>query len=121
VISHIVLFNAKPNLSRADVQVFAQQLRATMVAAASVRRATVGRRIPISSDDRRDFGDATYEFAAIVEFDDKNGLTEYLKHPMHQDLGRLFWLHCASTVVLEVEAVDAKSPEVIPLLVNNQN
>ena len=48
-------------------------------------------------------GDTTYEFAAILEFDDQAGLVAYLNHPSHEALGRAFWEVCRSTVVVEVE------------------
>jgi hypothetical protein len=121
VIAHIVLFNPKPNLSTQDVQLFAQQLRLTVNSVTSVRRAMVGKRLAVQDGDHRNFGDATYEFAAVVEFDDPDGLSAYLAHPAHQELGRLFWLYCASTVVVEVRSVDAKSDEVFELLVSDPN
>jgi hypothetical protein len=121
MISHIVLFEPKPDLADSDVRDFAQHLKAAMTAVPSVRRAAVGRRIDIHSGNERNFGDATYTFSAVVEFDDSKGLIEYLQHPKHAELGRLFWLHCARTVVLEVESVDATTDEVIDLLVRRQN
>ena len=119
MISHIVLFEPKPDLSSSDVLGFAQQLRAAMTSVPSVRRAMVGRRVDVSPGHDRNFGDATYSFSAVVEFDDSKGLIDYLRHPQHAKLGRLFWLHCARTVVLEVEAVDATTDAVIDLLVTN--
>ena len=121
MISHIVLFEPKPDLSASDVRDFAQHLKAAMTAVPSVRRAVVGRKVEIHSGSGRNFGDATYSFSAVVEFDDSNGLIEYLQHPKHAELGRLFWLHCARTVVLEVESVDATTDEVIDLLVRSQS
>lgn len=120
MISHIVLFEPKADLSDSDVRDFAQHLKAAMASVSSVRRATVGRRVEIQIGNRN-FGDATYSFSAVVEFDDSKGLIEYLQHPLHVDLGRLFWQHCARTVVLEVESVDATTDEVIDLLVRRSN
>jgi hypothetical protein len=116
MISHIVLFEPKTGLSEADVRDFAQHLKAAMSSAPSVRRAMVGRRVDIDAGGGRKFGDATYTFSAVVEFDDSEGLIEYLQHPTHVELGRLFWLHCERTVVLEVESVDATTDKVIDLL-----
>jgi hypothetical protein len=119
MISHIVLFEPKPGLADSDVRDFAQHLKTAMSAVPTVRRAMVGRRVEIQIGNRN-FGDATYSFSAVVEFDDAKGLIEYLQHPAHADLGRLFWLHCARTVVLEVQSVDATTDEVIDLLVRRQ-
>ena len=120
MISHIVLFEPKAGLSESDVRDFAQHLKDAMSAVPTVRRAMVGRRVEIHIGNRN-FGDATYSFSAVVEFDDSKGLIEYLQHPKHAELGQLFWLHCARTVVLEVESVDATTDEVIELLVRRQN
>ena len=120
MISHIVLFEPKPDLSESDVRDFAQHLKDAMSAVPTVRRAMVGRRVEIHIGNRK-FGDATYSYSAVVEFADSKGLIDYLQHPKHVELGRLFWLHCARTVVLEVESVDATSDEVIELLVRRQN
>jgi len=121
VISHIVLFRPKDGLAADQYLLFAQQLRLTMAAVPSVRRASVGRRIAVDAGQARSFGDTAYQFSAVVEFDGIPELIDYLKHPLHQELGRLFWEYCAATVVLEVEGVDAKTDEVIDLLVRKQN
>ena len=120
MISHIVLFEPKPGLSDEDVRDFAQHLKDAMSSVPSVRRAMVGRRVEIQIGNRN-FGDTTYSFSAVVEFDDSKGLIEYLQHQKHAELGRLFWLHCARTVVMEVESVDATTDEVVDLLVRRQN
>ena len=120
MISHIVLFNPKDGLTDADVRLFAQQLHETMRAIPTVLRATVGRRVHIDSGETRIFGDVAYKYSAVVEFADPAGLLAYLTHPLHRELGRRFWESCASTVVIEVETADAKSTDVVDLLVMSQ-
>lgn len=112
MIAHIVLFQSKQDLSSADRRAFAQSFQAACRQIGSVRRAVLGKSLSIDAGYERIFGDKTYEYAAIMEFDDRHGLIEYLKHPLHDDLGRMFWLACESTVITEVELVDAKSPGV---------
>jgi len=121
VISHIVLFNPKDGLTADQYLLFAQQLRLTMSSVPSVRRATVGKTVAVDSGQTRSFGDTAYLFSAVVEFEGIPGLIEYLKHPLHQELGRLFWEYCAGTVVLEVECVDGKTSALVDLLVRDQN
>lgn len=120
MISHIVLFQPKADLSHGDILLFAQQLRRTMSGVPSVRSARIGRRVDVSSGEPRNFGDMAYEFAAVVDFEDRSGLVDYLRHPLHQALGELFWRYCGSTVITEVEMVDATSPQVTDLLVTSQ-
>ena len=61
-------------------------------------------------------GDKTYEFAAVLEFQDEAALTGYLQHPMHHELGRLFWENCERTVVSEVEYLDGHDPGLVSFL-----
>ena len=65
----------------------------------------------------RNFGDKTYRYAAVLEFQSKDDLVSYLKHPSHQALGRQFWEHCEATVIMEVEFAHASSPGAADLLV----
>ena len=60
----------------------------------------------------RSLGDQTYEYAAILEFDGTAELTEYLEHPTHRVLGKLFWDYCGSAVVMEAEFRDAISENI---------
>ena len=120
MISHIVLFNPKEDLSESSVRLFAQALHRTMGSVPTIVRATVGHRIAQDAGEARVFGDVTYKYAAVIEFEDRDGLATYLAHPLHRELGRLFWESCASTIVTEVETVDAKSAMVVDLLVMSQ-
>jgi hypothetical protein len=62
-----------------------------------------------------------YEYSAVVEFETRQGLIDYLNHPMHRELGRMFWEFCDATVVLEVESVDARTDAVVELLAKTPN
>jgi Stress responsive A/B Barrel Domain len=116
VISHIVLFNPKKDVSQAARKSFALQIRDVCRTIGSVRAARIGRAIAVNPGYGRSFGDKTYEFAAILDFDRQDDLITYLQHPLHDELGRLFWLYCESTVVVEVETRDAKSDAIVDLL-----
>jgi hypothetical protein len=61
-------------------------------------------------------GDQTYEFAAVLEFDDAAALEAYLEHPSHRVLGRLFWDNCASAIVMEAELRDALTEDLVSAL-----
>lgn len=121
VIAHIVLFKPKDDLTAERTRLFAQQLRRTMCEIGSVARAHVGKRVEIDSGWPREFGDTAYEYSAVIEFADESGLVQYLRNPLHLELGRLFWENCESTVVMEVRSVDAKSEAVVDLLVKAPN
>lgn len=111
-----MLFTPKPGLSAVESRSFAQSIIETLRQIGSLQRATVGRAVDIDAGYQRNFGDKTYEFAAVLEFKDRAGLLSYLNHPLHKELGALFWRHCDSTVIVEIEATDAKSDDAVELL-----
>jgi hypothetical protein len=115
VTAHIVLFQPKASVAAADRAGFATSLERACREIPSVRRASVGKAAAIDAGYSRSFGDS-YEYAAVFEFDDRDGLLQYLTHPTHQELGRLFWLVCDRTAIVEVDLVDAKSVSLGKLL-----
>ena len=114
--AHIVLFQPKASASDADRTAFSRQFERACREIPSVRRAIVGRAASIDAGYTRSFGDGQYEFAAVLEFDDRNGLIEYLQHPLHKELGKLFWLVCERTAIVEVDLWDAKSADLAGVL-----
>lgn len=116
MIVHLVLFNPKPAIPDDKRAKFVALLQETCRSIHSVKRAVIGRKTDIEAGYARVFGDKTYEFAAVVEFEDRSGLVEYLQHPLHQSLGAMFWELCESTIVVEFEAVDAVRSEVASVL-----
>ena len=117
MIAHIVLFTPKAGLDTEDMRSFAQAILRTCSDIPQVRRAIVGKRADIDAGYMRNFGDKTYRYAAVLEFQSKDDLVSYLKHPSHQALGRQFWEHCEATVIMEVEFAHASSPGAADLLV----
>lgn len=116
MIGHIVLFTPKASLSAAQRRSFAQSVLETCTAIPSVSRASIGRRIDVNAGYSRSFGDKTYEFAAVLEFSERQGLIAYLNDPRHHTLGRLFWECCEASIISEVESVDCNSPDALDKL-----
>ena len=115
------MFRAKPGLNHEQRKSFALKIQETCRTVSTVRRALVGRTLDINAGYSRSLGDNTYEFAAVLDFETEADLLSYLQNPLHKELGRLFWECCESTVVMEVEAVDAKIEEISRLLVEEPN
>ena len=106
MIQHIVLFSPKAGLPDEDRQAFARATLTTLRDCRDIGRFTVGRRIDVDPGYQRSFGEDGFEFAAVLEFDDRDALVRYLTSPRHAELGRLFWEMCGRTIVMEVETVD---------------
>ena len=109
MIAHIVLFSLKEDLPPDRRRAFAISAQAAFAGIPSIRRASVGTSVQIDAGYVRSFGETTYDGAAMLEFEDEKGLVDYLTHPLHDELGRLFWESCSRTVISEVRWRSADS------------
>jgi len=117
MIAHIVLFSPKTDANAAQLRSCAQLLERICREIPHIRRASIGQAVAIDAGYPRVVGDKTYKNACVLEFADRPSLIAYLNHPLHKELGRVFWELCDSAVVLETEMVDAKTESVAGLLV----
>ena len=116
MIAHIVLFTPKDTLDDASRRSFATEVVVALRGISSVRRAFIGKQVSVDAGYERSFGDETYQFAAVVEFDDRAGLVDYLNSPLHNVLGRMFWENCSASVICEVESADLDDPTALESL-----
>ena len=121
MIGHLVFFNAKPEATDNQLRSFAKAISEACRQIPAIHRVQIGRRLIVDSGYARSFGDKTYNFAAIFEFRDDSALRQYLNHPLHHELGRMFWEMCESTTVVEVELTDGKSDRLVDFLVLDRN
>jgi hypothetical protein len=117
MIAHIVLFEPKSSLDKSQKLAFAQSVIETCRSIASVRRISVGKRVDVNPGYARSLGDTTYRYAAVLEFENTEGLVGYLRDPKHEVLGRLFWEYCERAIVSEVEWVAVDDAEAASKLV----
>jgi hypothetical protein len=87
---HVVLFRPRPGLATDARRELAQAFADAIDRIGSIKRARIGR--------RRTHGRAyeqlmreNYTHAAVLEFDDLEGLKAYLEHPAHTELGSRFF------------------------------
>ena len=90
MIVHVVLFRPKSSVSPADRQAMFDALTTAATGITSVRRFHIGERITFGRGYEQMMRE-DYPYAAIVEFDDCEGLKAYLDHPLHERLGELFY------------------------------
>jgi hypothetical protein len=90
VIAHVVLFQPRtdlePDTRDALVAAFERALREIP----SIRRARVGRRVTHGRPYEA-LMQVSYEYAAVLEFDDLAGVKSYLEHPAHERLATEFF------------------------------
>jgi Stress responsive A/B Barrel Domain len=84
VITHLVLFTPRADLTIEDRRTLASAFAHAARAIPSVRGVRVGRIIRHGAGYESTTAPA---FVAMVEFDDVRGLQAYLEHPAHEGLG----------------------------------
>ncbi len=106
MITHVVLFRPRADLSTADAAALVASLEAAARSIPAVRRFRVGKRV--IDGPRYDSGAAAdFPFLAIIELDDRDRLEAYLAHPAHAALGRAFGSGLAAALVVDYEVRDA--------------
>jgi hypothetical protein len=90
VIAHIVLFRPRPDLSPEDARTLSDTMALAMQRIPSVRRARIGTRVTHGRPYEQ-LMNVDYSHAAVLEFDDLDGLKAYLQHPEHQALASRFF------------------------------
>ena len=106
MIAHVVLFSPRSNLAEDAWRSLLDALRETTAGVPAVRRFRVGRRIMHGVPGYEQAMLESYEYAAIVEFDDLDGLKAYLAHPAHAALGAHFTKSAARGLAYDYEVED---------------
>ena len=120
MITHIVLFTPKHDLTESERRSFATSVIEALRTIPSVRRFTLGKRVAVDPGYERSFGGMTYERSAVVEFAGPEELIAYLNHSLHHRLGELFWKYCADTVVVETETPPEDFDQALEFLASDQ-
>jgi hypothetical protein len=102
MVAHIVLFRPKPDVSESDRQAMFDALRVASTEISSVKRFQVGKRVTHGGAYEKLMAE-DYVYAAVVEFDDLEGLSAYLEHPKHETLGKLFYALLEAGLVYDYE------------------
>ena len=105
MIRHVVLFRPRAGLSADERSGLAAALRSAIKAIPSVRQARVGRRITHGRPYEQQM-QVDYEYAAMLDFDDLNGLKLYLEHPAHEALATRFFRVLDESLIYDFEFED---------------
>jgi hypothetical protein len=104
---HVVLFRPRPDLDAAGRQRLADALSAAIQEIPSVRRARVGRRVTHGRPYEQ-LMRTNYTHAALLEFDDVNGLKAYLEHPAHEQLAARFFEAFEDALMYDYDVADGE-------------
>lgn len=102
MILHVVLFRLKPDLAEEDREALAAALAQATREIPSIRRARVGSRLTLGRTYEQ-LMTTDYSFAALLEFDDRNGLQTYLDHPAHEQLAQRFYAGVSEALTYDFE------------------
>jgi hypothetical protein len=102
MIVHVVLFRLKPQLSDATREGLAQALSRATRNIPTIRRARIGVRLTMGRPYEQ-LMPIDYSFAAILEFDDREGLQAYLDHDVHDELAQRFYASIEQALTYDYE------------------
>lgn len=102
MIVHVVLFRLEAGLAEETRDALADALSLAAREIPSVRRARVGTRVTVGRPYEQ-MMTTDFSFAAILEFDDRNGLLAYLDHPAHAQLAQQFFASIEQALTYDFE------------------
>ena len=102
MMSHVVLMAPRPDLSDEERDAFMAAFERAIHGIPSVRGVRIGTRVKIGAQYEAAMPE-TGEYLAVIDFDDREGLDAYLRHPEHEALGRLFYQTLSSALVYDFE------------------
>jgi hypothetical protein len=106
MILHLVLYRPRPGLDADAATGFLEALQTTRAAVPEIRQFWVGRRL-VDGPVYRMSGFPDYPFVAAVAFDAPEGLLRYLRHPLHDAVGRHFNSTAESALIYDFDVRDA--------------
>ena len=109
MIAHVVLFKPTPSLSADRQTAILEALNAAVTQSPSVRSCRVGRRVLHGLPGYEQAMLEDFQFLLVLEFDDIDGLREYLKHPTHTALGDFFSSAAAASLAYDYDVLELKS------------
>ena len=105
MIAHVILFQPHPELTPAQRGAVLAALESAVRKAPTVRACRIGRRVLHGLPGYEQSMAQDFEFAAILEFDDVDGLRAYLQHPAHHVIGQHFSTAAAAALAFDYEMV----------------
>lgn len=106
MILHIVLFEPRGDLTDAQGERVLEDLRRAASSIPTLRRCRIGRRARLGLAGYEQAMQVDYQYAAVMEFDDRAGLEAYLRHPAHEAAGRHFTESAAHALAYDYEVSD---------------
>jgi hypothetical protein len=107
VISHVVLFRPRPNLTAGERQSLITALHGAIDGIPQIKHASIGKRLFLNRPGYEEQMAEHYDYSAILEFDSEADLRLYLDHPAHDLLGKLLFTSAAAVLAYDFTNVPA--------------
>lgn len=108
MIVHVVLFEPRAGLSDEQRERVVADLRKAAREIPTIRRFRIGRRVTHGLAGYEQAMTDNYQYAAIIEFDDREGLEAYLRHPGHEAAARHFAEAASHALAYDYEVTELK-------------
>jgi hypothetical protein len=104
MVSHVVLLKPRADLSDAGRESLVSAFERAVREIPTVREVRVGRRFLLGVGYEAGMPD-TVDYMVAIDFDDVGGLSTYLQHPAHTELGARFGDSLEAALVFDFESV----------------
>lgn len=99
---HVVLFRPRAGLTPADRASLVEALEEALRRIPSIKRFHLGRRV-VHGAGYESAMPSSFDYAAILEFDDLAALQAYLAHPAHEALGPRFMRSIEASAIFDYQ------------------
>lgn len=106
MITHVVLFKPRGDVTDADRRAFVEAIVRARREIPGIRRFHLGRRV-LREASYAEAMPQDFSYAAVIEFDDLAAVQVYLAHPAHDPMGSWFWKVSEASLVYDYEMTDA--------------
>ena len=106
MIVHVVMFQPRADLDASSRETLLEEIAAAAKTIPSVRRMSVGPRVRHGLPGYEQAMTTDYGYALIAEFDDREGLIAYLRHPAHHAIGHHFTASAERSLAYDYEMED---------------
>jgi hypothetical protein len=113
MILHVVLYQPRSSATAEELAELTMALQVACREIPVIQQVRVGRTIDLQMGYMNRSVGQIVDYFAIFEFVDQLSLRAYLAHPQHVALAEAFWRVCEHTQLLDVEAVDPLTSEII--------
>ena len=99
---HVVLFRPRADLDAGGRASLVEAVEEALRRIPSIRRFHVGRRVTHGAGYEA-LMTISFDYAAVIEFDDLAGLQTYLHHPAHEALGQRFMQSLEASAIFDYQ------------------